>query len=90
MQGLGCQCFMSVEHLLHKRSSYSSPPLPHHEYIMPNHAVLLCHACDTWPAPENVHFNLTASLYASSGHFPGSISPRRTITGKLKVNKTLG
>ena len=51
---------------------------------MPKYAVLLCHACGTWPNLGDLHFDLTASQKASSGHFPGfvnsiSVSLRWTI-----------
>ena len=40
--------------------------------------------CDTCPALGDLHFSLTVSLYASSGHFPGFVNsiaffPRWTI-----------
>ena len=31
-------------------------------------------ACDTCPALGSLHFDLTVSLYASSGHFPGFVN----------------
>ena len=81
MQGLGCRMF----YVCLRSHCLKEVVIPlHHEYIMPTHAVLLCHACDTCLPQEISTFNLIASLYASSGHFPGfensiSISLRWTI-----------
>ena len=52
----------------------------------------LVNACDTCPALRDLHFNLTVSLYANSGHFPGfvnSISENRQMPAPQELSQQI-
>ena len=77
------------EHSLLKRSRY--PPTTS---ILCQTMQFCClmNACDTCPALRDLHFNLTVSLYANSGHFPGfvnSISENRQMPAPQELSQQI-